>query len=366
MNEAAYRFADPWFLCALIIPLWVLFRAQKTGGAAFGAYSIARIALRPSRGPLFFRWGMAIALTLLTVALARPQFGKSTQEYTMEGRDLMMLIDLSGSMQVDDMENEQGERIDRLRAVMHAAEIFIKGRPNDRLGLAFFAEHALTSCPLTYDHATLFDFLTRTEEQMRLLWKKDSGLLGQGTNIGLGLGTSLRRLGALDDDKKKEESATNATAPDEEKEEAGRAIILITDGRDSRNLRNWVDPLEAARHARSRDIHIHAIGVGNPKGTRTTTDILGRTRLAPIGADFLPDMSRLHTICNLTDGMAMQAGNREELESVFEKVNELEPSPQSVRVREDYSDRYFWPLLCGSILLILLLIGEPRFRGVAA
>ncbi len=346
MNEL-FQFANLWWLCLLIIPIAIRLLPHAHGGARFSAYALLKTVIRTSRGPAIFKILMATGLSLLIVAAARPQYGSEIVEYTSEGRDLMLVIDLSLSMRLDDMTNDAQERITRLAAVIKAANTFIEGRPNDRMGLVFFSEQALVSCPLTYDHGTLHDILGRTQSNLESLWNRNSNLLGRGTNIGLGLGYAIKTL-----DKHK---------GDEEK--LGRAIILITDGRDSEGHQ---EPMLAAKHAHNADIRIHSIGVGNAQGTYTSTDMIGRTRTARIGRNELPDMNLLKKIARSTSGVAMSAGNKEELKTVFEKIDELEPSPRDEQRRDNYSDHFLLPLILGLLLCFVGLICEPRLRGALA
>lgn len=340
-----FRFADPWLLCGLILPLLVLILRPSRGAAAFGAFPLAALVLRPSRGPFVQRLLLALGLTLLVIAVARPQYGKTVVERAQAGRDLMLVIDLSGSMQIDDMDDGKGGRADRMAAVVNAAKAFITKRADDRIGLVFFGDNALTSCPLTYDHETVRQFLDRTERQQRDLWAKDQqGLLGGNTNLGLGLGTALK---AMRDPNAK-----------------GRAIILITDGVDSRQLRQWVDPLLAARQADRLGVRVHGIGVGNPQGTRTARDMFGRIQVIPLQGELLPDLSRLDAITRLADGKAFAANDKKGLDEVFSRIDALEPTPRTVRERDDFADRWFWCLAAGLALSALALALEPRLRGV--
>lgn len=341
------RLAAPWLLTLLILPLVILWIRERRGGAAFSGFALAAAALRPSRGPLVFRVLMALGLGLLVLAAARPQAGRTIVEREQSGRDLMLVIDLSGSMQTDDLTSADGKRMDRLAAVFQAARGFIDKRPNDRIGLVFFSSTALTSCPLTYDHQTVVQFLERTERQQRALWEqgREEGLLGGATNIGLGLGIALKRL-----------QATGAL---------GRALILITDGADTRNLANWIDPLQAARRANDDKVKVYGIGVGNPEGTSTQRDLFGRVRVGRVPRELLPDMPRLESIAKIGGGLAFAANDAVGLKRVFARIDELEPTPRKVSTREDYSDRFFWPLAAGLLLITLALALEIRLRGFA-
>lgn len=343
-----FRFDNVWLLSLALLALLVLLWHPKRGGATFSGFALAQEALRPSRGPGFQRLLIAAGLALLAVALARPQAGRAIVEREQAGRDLQLVIDLSGSMQVDDLLDEKGQRMDRLAAVMQAAKRFVANRPNDRVGLVFFGDRALTSCPLTYDHETVVQFIERTERQQRTLWNAghEKGLLGNATNLGLGLGSAVR---GLNDPKAK-----------------GRAVILITDGADSRELPSWVDPVEGARHARAKGVMVYGIGVGNPNGTRSERDpFTGRVRTGRLPGYLQPDMARLETIVAQADGKAFRANDRVGLDEVFARIDELEPTPRVIRMREDFADRNQWLLVLGTLLISLALVLGPRLRGVA-
>ena len=345
------HFAAPWLLLLLLPALLPLLRPERRGGAEFAGFALAVEALRPSRGPLLFRALVSLGLAALAIAAARPQYGQVIKEHDQSGRDLMLVIDLSGSMRIDDLSTPTGRRVDRLEAVIKAARQFVAGRPNDRIGLVFFGDDALTSCPLTYDHDTVEQFLERTERQQRALWSQDtgrgegSGLLGNNTNFGLGLGAALRAL--------------------REPNQKGRAIVLITDGVDSRQLKNWKDPLEAARYAHDKGVRIHGIGVGDPHGTYTVSDGAGRVETVALSGDALPDMTRLEAITGLADGKAFAANDLAGLAEIFSQVDALEPTPRTIIEHDDFADRFAWPLALGLALAVLALALEPRLRGVA-
>jgi len=340
------RLADPWCLLLLLIPLALLWRQERRGGSAFSGFALMLHAVRTSRGPWLFRMLLVAGLAGLAIAAARPQYGRSIVERELAGRDLMLVIDLSGSMQINDLVGTDGKRIDRMDAVNHAAHQFILNRPNDRIGLVFFGDQALTSCPLTYDHDTVSQFLDRTEHQQRTLWHEGKpGLLGSNTNLGLGMGMALRCL--------------------RDAKSLGRAMVIITDGADSRELPTWVDPLLAARHADAIGVRVYAIGVGNPDGTMTQEDRLGGVHVVPVPAEELPDMPRLQTIVALADGKAFTANDSAGLAQVFASIGQLEPTPRTVRTRDDVTDRFAWPLAVSLGLIALALGLEPRLRGVA-
>ncbi len=343
-----FRFADPWMLALIALALLVAFTRDRRGGALFAPFPLAS-ALPLSRGPMVFRWLLAIGLSCLAIAAARPQYGRSIVEHQQEGRDLMLVIDTSLSMTMKDIADERGGRDDRMAAVFDAAKQFIGKRPDDRIGLVFFASTAVTSCPLTYDHQTAIDFLERTEKQQRQRWSmrqggvRESGFVGDGTNLGLGLGYAIKGL-----------SNPN---------QRGRAVILITDGADSRELPNWIDPLIAARHAAETGIKLYGIGVGDPHGTVTQEDMFGRVMSMPTPRNLLPDMERLQAIVAVASGMSFPANDRPGLEQVLKQIDKLEPTPHEVRTRDDFTDRFAIPLALGTALIGFILLIEPRLRG---
>jgi Ca-activated chloride channel family protein len=276
---------------------------QCSAGILFGAANLFPGIVGQSNRPMVWRCISSLAWTLLCVAVARPQWGFDRLQHDEKGRDLILVLDLSLSMIADD----QPDRTDRLRSVISAADAFIQRRQGDRIGLVFFASDAALSAPLTFDHHYLRQQLERTEAKQRAAWKaglelrrQPTGLLENGTNLGLALGIAA---GAL----------TDVSAP-------GRAIILVTDGRDSRRLGNWVDPIVAARHARSLEQTVYCIGVGNPNGTmRDLNSYLrfGMQRRIPVTNEYLPDLDRLRDIAATGGGMAFAAGNQQELDAML-------------------------------------------------
>jgi Ca-activated chloride channel family protein len=342
--------ALPWLLSLLAVAALVALLRPRRGGSGFAPFPLAT-SLPRSRGPFAYRMLIALGLACCALAAARPQYGRSIDEHEQAGRDIMIVIDTSLSMSVDDIRDEDGKRGDRLAAVFNAAKDFIRSRPDDRVGLVFFASTAVTSCPLTYDHETAMDFIDRTEQEQRARWDahawrgSEAGFVGDGTNIGLGLGYALKEL---NDPKAK-----------------GRAIVLVTDGADSRELPNWIDPLAASRHAAESKVKIYGIGVGDPNGTLTRQDVFGRVVTMPMPRNLLPDMARLEQIVTLSGGISFPANDKPALQRVLRTIDELEPTPHVVRHRDDYADRFAIPLALGAALIGAALLLEPRLRGIA-
>ncbi|TVR44409.1 MAG: VWA domain-containing protein [Planctomycetota bacterium] len=353
----SWRLADPWWLLALILPLLLLLWRPRQNAIYFGAYLLAARALRPSRGPLLHRLLLAVSLAAMVIALARPQYGRTIVEREYSGRDLVLLMDLSASMVADDMFAADGTRMDRLEAVFADAEVFIANRPSDRIGLGLFGSTALMATPPTLDHDSLVQMLRTVERQMREDWRSlgphgipTRGVVGPGTNTGLGIAVCLPYLRDEDAD--------------------GRAIIILTDGRDSRRLPNWVDPVVAAANAYRMGVRVHAIGVGDRNGLMTDPIALhrfGQRRLVSIRdhwPEFLPEQERLEEIVAEADGYAMHADTREDMIEIFARLDELEPTVHRVRRREHFIDRHTLPLGLALAFLLLAFLAEPRLRGV--
>ena len=351
-----WRFADPWWLLALLLPLLILLWRPRPVAVTFGAYALAARALRPSLGPLFYRVLMAVGVAAVILALARPQGGRVIVENQHSGRDMILLVDLSASMIADDMFDASGERIDRLETVFRAAENFIQGRPSDRMGLAVFGSTALLVCPPTMDHTSLRRSLRDIERQMRDDWKRTrhpqhgvptGGVVGPGTNTGLGIAVSMGYL--------------------EEEAPEGKSIIILADGRDSRNLPNWVDPVEAAAQAARMGVRIHAIGVGDHAGEMSDPRAYlhtGQHRLMPLPELFHPEIERLEQIAEQADGVVLHAETREELHRIFARIDELEPTHHLFQETRHYSDYFRYFLHMGAMLMALASVLMIRLRGV--
>lgn len=358
---------QPWLLLFLLLPIAVLLRAPRQGGAAFGAYGLVRDLLPRSRGPLLFRILVAAGLAALALAASRPQTSQPmVSQDEAQGRDLLLVVDLSTSMITDDVVTPNGTRTSRLEGVVAAIESFIRAREEDRIGLIFFAQQATQVCPLTFDHDSAIAFLHQIRDRQLHQWERslrttggrDMGLLGSSTNIGLGLGLALNSLRV----KHEANVATGSQAGNA----LGKVVVLVTDGADSRQDPEWVDPLVAVGHLRSSSVNLYAIGVGDPGGQASNLAYLaqtGRRVLEPIQRNMLPDYARLGEIVNAGAGRMWRAGSGEDLSQVFAEIDGLEPNTHQqprIDLRTDY---FLWPLGIGVALLALALLLEPRLRG---
>jgi Ca-activated chloride channel family protein len=262
----------------------------------------------------------ALVLILFVLALARPQRATAEREYQTAGVDIVIALDLSGSMLAEDFKPEN-----RLGVAKNEAIHFIQGRENDRIGLVVFARQAFTQCPLTLD----YDVLIKLIEDVRI------GMIADGTAIGMGIATSINRL--------RDSSAES------------KVIILITDG--SNNAGN-IDPITAAELAKNFGIRVHTISVG--RGGLVpfpVNDPLFGKRY--VQAEVEIDDETLKRIADITGGRFFRARDPKALAEIYEKINELEKTEVTVTEYRSYEElfRYF---LFPAILLLLFEVSARQ------
>ena len=317
------RFAEPiFFLLLLLIPLVLMTRG---GGARLRYSHIASF-----RGLLDqSRWHPRMLLPLLRMlglaaivcALARPQAGKVFSEVRSEGVDIIMALDMSGSMKAMDFTRGQ-ERISRVAVLKEVVSKFVEKRPADRIGLVVFGEEAFVQCPLTLDHGIVIDFVKQV----------DVGAAGaDATAIGDALGVSVARLKDL---KAKE-----------------KVVILATDGE---NNAGRIPPLVAADIAKSMGVKVYTIGIGS-KGA---APILVNTIMGPQYqyVNFSIDEELLTQIAQKTGGRYYRATDTKRFEEIYEDINKLEKTEIKVKQYTEYDELFSYALLLG-ILLVLAEIG---------
>ena len=289
-----YRLADPlWLLVLLALPLVVWLRGHARirvllvpFAAAWHRKSLANAS----------RWPSVLALAglaLLAVALARPQKVEDKREIKSQGYDIMLAIDLSGSMLSEDYERD-GERINRLQAIKPVIQAFIEQRPSDRIGVVLFSGRAYTLAPLTTDHA----WLARQLERVKI------GLIEDGTAIGDALGIALTRL--------------DQAARENDGRRKGAFIVLLTDGA---NNAGAIAPTQAAELAKARGIPIYTIGAGKDGFVPFPVfDDHGRK----IGYRRIPadlDEDALRSIAQATGGSFFRAAETGTIESAFKSID---------------------------------------------
>ncbi len=317
------HFANPALLWLLaLVPLFValyIYRRHKV--AAINVSSVAGTAGVPHTFRHYLRHIPFVlrcaALITLIVALARPQNTSFNSESTTEGIDIVLSIDISGSMLARDFTP------DRMDAAKHTAAQFIAARPNDRIGLVVFAGESFTQSPLTTDRNTL---------QM-LLEGLRSGLVVDGTAIGNGLATAINRL--------RESSATS------------KVIILLTDGV---NNAGQIAPLTAAEIAKTFGIRVYTIGVGT-RGTAPypAYDRFGRMVLVDMPVEI--DEQMLTDIAAMTGGEYFRATDNNSLQEVYERIDALEKSKIETDEHTDYHELFAaWALAALALLVLEFVI----------
>ncbi len=337
-----YRFESPeflWFL--LLIPVLALLKGRRGSAASirFPATALARqisafVRSRPGKFLINMR---LIALSLLILALARPQAGSTSSEIEESGIDIVLAVDLSTSMWAHDFKIK-GKPVDRLTVVKNVMEDFIAKRPHDRIGIVAFAAAPYLVSPLTLNH----EWLQQNLERLKI------GLVEDGTAIGSAIGTSVNRLRA--------------------QKAKSRILILLTDGA---NNRGKISPAAAAEAAAAYGIKTYTIGVGK-KGEvpfpidldsegNPVRDRRGRIVLRPGLSDI--DAESLQNIAATTGARYFRATDLETLEDIYDEIDRLEKSEIKIKYQSSFTDMFKWPALAGlGILLVELLLGQTRYR----
>ena len=315
-----YRFADPFYLLLLgIVPTviyWYVVRGRRqVGTLKYSSLTLIKRADRRHSGRhLYALVGLRnLALIALIVAFARPQTGVTAENVTTDGIDIVMALDLSTSMLAEDLEPN------RIEATKQVATDFVRGRRNDRIGLVVFAGNAFTQAPLTLDYRMVSTVLSELE----------TGIIEDGTAIGMGLATAVKRL--------------------QDSDASSKVIVLLTDGR---NNRGEIDPLTAAQMAQALGIRIYAIGAGTQGVARVpVNDPLFGRRYAQMRVDI--DETTLQETATLTGGRYFRATDRESLEQIYAEIDELETTELEVEQFTRYGELFHIPLLLGLTLLLM-------------
>jgi Ca-activated chloride channel family protein len=252
-----------------------------------------------------------IALALVIIALARPQSTSKGQNVYSEGIDIVLALDISGSMLAEDFQPN------RIEAAKNVAQDFIGGRTNDRIGLVIFSGESFTQCPLTVDYEVL----------KTLIKPLKSGMIEDGTAIGLGLANAVNRL--------------------RESKAKSKVIILLTDGV---NNRGEIDPISAAQIAQSYGIRVYTVGVGTvgeaPYPVQTPFGI--RYQMVPVEID----EKVLNKVAEMTDGKYFRATDNKKLRSIYQEIDKLEKTRIEVRSYRRYTELFYSFILVAVFLLI--------------
>mgnify|MGYP002623365295 CR=1 FL=1 len=324
-------FAHPWYLAGLVlIPLmaaWFIWRYRKQEAALQhsdiavfdGIGKSLRVRLRWL--PYALR---VVAVGAIVVALARPQSHLSRQEMKVEGIDIVLATDISGSMLAEDF------KPNRMEAAKKVAADFIEGRKNDRIGLVVFAGEAFTQVPLTVDHRVL----------LKQLGNLKSGIVRDGTALGDGLATAINRI--------------------KDSEAKSKVIILLTDGV---NNQGSVDPLSAAEIAAMYGIRLYTIGVGSlGKAPYPFRDQFGRVHYQNIDVEI--DEQLMQQMSAATDdGHYFRATNKKALEQIFSQIDEMEKSKIDVtQYAQTRDEQAPWLWLAFVALLLEVLVRWVWFK----
>ncbi|MEI7567607.1 MAG: VWA domain-containing protein [Opitutaceae bacterium] len=331
-----YTFHDPlWLLTLLLLPLLIWVRGRR--GAPVLIVPFAAAWHRPALIPTS-RWPAALAmlgLVLLIIALARPQIVEDKREVKQQGYDLMLAIDLSGSMLAEDYERD-GDRLNRLQAIKPVIQAFISQRASDRIGLVVFSGRAYTLAPLTFDH----EWLARQIERLKI------GLIEDGTAIGDGLGVALTRLeqaGREDGTKRK-----------------GAFVVLLTDGANNRGL---LTPEQATNIAQSRGVPVYTVGAGRdglvpmPVFDDSGKKIGYRRAISDL------DENQLRTIAESTGAKFFRAADSDTIEKSFAAIDRAQKIEFTAKSYLLTTELFHWFAMPGAALLFLgALLALPPAR----
>ena len=314
------RFANPYllWLLTLIVPMVALYIYRTLqGGATIRISSVEGVKKAPRTLRYWLRHAPFVlrmaAFALLIVALARPQGIEEQSRTNAEGIDIMLSIDISGSMLARDFHP------DRLEAAKEVASSFISDRVGDRIGVAVFAGESFTQSPLTTDKSTLQTMLARVR----------SGVIEDGTAIGNGLATAINRL--------------------RESEAKSKVVILLTDGV---NNRGEIAPLMAADIAADMGIKVYTIGVGQRgKAPYPVIDHFGEISYQMMDVEI--DEETLTEIATRTGGKYFRATDKDKLKAIYDEINTLEKSKVEITDLTIYHEK-FLPLLLLAMALLLL------------
>jgi Ca-activated chloride channel homolog len=327
------RLLQPEFLWLLVLlPLLILWQGRRGPVAAleYSDVGLARAVARSSRS----RWGglsallPVLAAALMILALARPQRSQSRTEVTAHGIDIVLGLDVSGSMQALDFSMGR-ERVTRIQVVKSVVAQFIEQRPNDRIGLVAFAGAPYLVSPATLDH----DWLLQNLERVNI------GGVDDGTAIGSAIAAGVNHL--------------------RRSQAKSKVLILLTDGV---NNSGKISPIAAAEAAKALGIKIYTIGVGvRGQAPMPVKDEAGRIHIVMANVDV--DEKTLQAVASLTSGQFYRATDTGSLKQIYDAINRYETSAQTVQHFERYEELFPWALLPALALLALFhLLVHTRLR----
>ena len=340
----------PWLLLLLPLP-WLVRRFSKPVEQQQAALQVpfyeqltsseappSGALVRPLNGALLW-----LIWLLLLSAAARPLWMGEPQPLAQSGRDLLLAVDISGSMKAEDMQLED-DLLNRLDAVKAVLQPFIERRSGDRLGLILFGSNAYMQTPLTFDHGSLNQQLQEAQ----------IGFAGDKTAIGDAIGLAVKRLRAEQSDPPvpiKSETTNTTQGPNAVQAKSGhdqRVLILLTDGA---NTEGQVTPMEAAAKAAKQGIKIYTLGFGADE--MQVRSLFGRRTVNP-SADL--DETTLTEIASTTGGRYFRARNIDQLQQIYQLLDQLEPSQQAEQMIQPQQALFHWPLALALLLSLSLAV----------
>jgi Ca-activated chloride channel family protein len=327
-------FAHPYFLLLLLLlPILAWLKGRRGAAPAF-VYSSVKLVeglggvKRSRAGALLaaLRWA---ALALFIIALAQPRLTRSTTEVKASGVDIVVALDLSGSMISEDFV-VNGQRVNRFNMARAVLGNFIDKRPNDRIGLVLFASQAYIATPLTLDHDFLHENLDRLE----------IGAIDQNsTAIGDGLGTAINRLRDL--------------------KAKSKIVILVTDGQ---NNAGKLDPLLAAEAAAALKIKVYTVGIGE-RGTAPMPVFMGGQKVGYQNVPVDVDEETLQKIADKTGGKYYRADNAKKFQQIYDEIDKLEKTEATINKYTQFKELCAWFIAAGAALLLLeIALDQTIFR----
>ena len=325
-------FANPTYLylLLLLIPMigWYIYKLSKNQASlqvssteVFDAPGASTWKVWLRHVPFVLRMA---AIAILIVILARPQSTNSWQNSSTEGIDIMLAMDISGSMRAQDL------KPDRLEASKDVAASFINGRPNDNIGLVVFAAESFTQCPLTTDHTVLLNLFKDVQP----------GIIQDGTAIGLGLANAVSRI--------------------KDSQAKSKVIILLTDGV---NNQGEIAPVTAAEIAKTFGVRVYTIGVGTQgKAPYPFQTAFG---IQYMDVDVEIDEPTLKQIAATTGGQYFRATDNASLKEIYSEIDKMEKTKISVQEYSKKQEEYKnWAILLFSLLLVEILLRNTLLRNI--
>jgi len=329
MSNLVFAYPKIVFLLLLVIPMiaWYILKLKSATSVQVSSIESVEdipVSYKEILSHVIFGLRMLV-FGLLVIALARPQSSNSWENITTQGIDIVLALDISSSMLAQDL------KPDRLEASKDVAIEFISGRPDDRIGLVVFSGESFTQCPLTTDHSVLINLFKDIK----------SGMIEDGTAIGVGLANAVNRL--------------------KDSEAISKVIILLTDGV---NNQGAINPITAAELAKTFGIRVYTIGVGSEgMANYPAQDMFGRTRMVPMEVEI--DEETLQQISDITDGKYFRATDNNKLRQIYQEIDRLEKSKINVKEFSRKNEEYL-PFVFAAFILLLFefLIKKTILRSI--